>query len=208
MGRLILLQVAGVSAIEIVTLAIGGAGLGLAALSLGWQAATFFMSGPRVKVRFGEGFRGPLGVMIAPPGVYTEQGLASLEHQGYTEHVLAVTAMNKGRFPATIRNWSICFGNRATFTNPQDLRNPPLPHKLEPHTAQTWYAPVDEVVPFVDMFSDQNERARTASGAVDTATNKTVVSRQRIVVGADSTTRTRHSRITRALAFARRRPLY
>lgn len=153
---------------EVVTLGIAAAGLALAALSLGWQAATFLMSGPRMKVRLSEGFRGLPGVMIGPPGVYTDEGLASLQHQGYTEHVLAVTATNKGRLSATVREWSLHFGNRAKFANQHDPRNPPLPHRLEPHTAQTWYAPVEDVAPFVELFTDQSDRARTVRGAVVT----------------------------------------
>jgi hypothetical protein len=193
---------------EVVTLGIAAAGLALAGLSLGWQAATFFMSGPRVKASLSEGFRGPLGVMIAPPAVYTDEGLAALEQQGYTEHVVSVTATNKGRLPTTVRSWSLHFGNRAIFNNPQDSRNPALPHRLEPHTAETWYAPLEDIVPFVEVFTDQSDHARTIRAAIAVATGETVMSRQRIVVGADGSTRTRHRRLTRVLAWILRKPLY
>ena len=52
-------------AVDTAALVIAIISLVLAVLSLAWQAVTFVLTGPRVKVCLKEGLRGPLGVMIA-----------------------------------------------------------------------------------------------------------------------------------------------
>jgi hypothetical protein len=195
--------------VDAAALVIAVVGVVLATLSLIWQALTFFLTGPRVRVRLSEGLRAPHGgVVIAPPSIYTQAGRAALEADGYTEHVLAVTARNAGRAPVSLLRWSLRFGNDAIITYPGGGGNVPLPHRLEPATDISWYAPLQDVVPYVEDFVDQSDDARTLRGEVDTALGKTVVSRQRIIVGADGTTRTRHGRRRRFVAWVRRKPLY
>ena len=184
-------------AVDTAALVIAIISLVLAVLSLAWQAVTFVLTGPRVKVCLKEGLRGPLGVMIAPPSVYTDAGRAALEADGYTEHVLAVVVTNAGRSATTVRGWSLHFGNGVVYTNQMDPRNPALPHRLEPHTTETWYATVDEIAPFVENFVDQTESARTLRAEVDTAT-ETAKSRERMVVAADGTVWTLPSRWARS----------
>src|SRR5437868_9696517 len=78
------------SRVQVATLVIAVVGLVLGAISLAWQAAIFVLTGPRVKVRLQEGFRGPLGVMFGPASMCTETGRQTLANEGYTEHVLAI----------------------------------------------------------------------------------------------------------------------
>lgn len=172
---------------ETATLVIAVIGLALATASLAWQAATFFLTGPRVKVYLREGFRGPGGVMIAPPSVYTDSGRVTLEQQGYTEHVVAIEAINRGRLPTTVRNWALRFGNRASYTNPTDPRNPTLPYRLEPFTSVTWYAPVEHLQMLQQAFADQSDNVATVRGEVDLASRKTLTSRDGVVVAFDRT---------------------
>ncbi len=170
------------------TLVIAVVGVTLAALSLGWQAATFFLTGPRVKVYLREGFRGPRGVMIAPPSIYTEGGLEALGRMGYVDHVLAVEAVNRGRLPATVHNWAIRFGNNVVYTNPADPQNPQLPYRLESHTSASWYAPLDDLQSLQPDFHDQSVRAATARGEVDLQSRRrAVTSRDALVIDASGT---------------------
>lgn len=181
----------------------------LATLSLVWQALTFFLTGPRVKVRLAEGLRAPHGgVLIAPPSIYTESGRAALEADGYTEHVLAVSARNAGREPISLSRWSLRFGNSAVFTYPGGVGNPPLPHRLQPAADVMWLASLEDVVPYVANFVDQGQHARTVRGEVDDALGKTTVSRQRIIVSPDGETQTWHGRRARVLARIRGKPLF
>ncbi len=167
---------------EIAALVIAIVGVGLATLSLGWQAATFFLSGPRIKVNLREGLRGPLGLMLAPASIYTAEGRAALERMGYTEQVVAVEAVNRGRLGATVNNWSVKFGNGAIYGNPSDMRNPQLPYRLEPHTSMTWCVPMDELHVLQESFADLSEESRAARGTVDLPGRDAVVSRDALLI--------------------------
>jgi hypothetical protein len=188
------------------TLVIAVVGLVLSVASLVWQAASFRLSGPRVKVHLREGFRGPLGVMVAPPSVYTDVGRAALVRQGYTEHVLVIEAVNKGRLAATVNNWSLRFGNRAVYENPTDPGNPALPHRLESYTSATWTAPVENLEALQDAFDDQGDEAATVRADLKMADRRTVTSREAIVVQLGSTRALPRRRLARRLARIRRQP--
>jgi hypothetical protein len=107
----------------------------------------------------------------------------------------------------SLSRWSLRFGNDTLFVYPGG-GNVTLPHRLEPAADATWYPPIEDVVPHVAAFVDQSEDARTVRGEVDTALGKTIASRQRIIVGADGKTRTRHARWRPFVTWMRRKPLY
>jgi hypothetical protein len=184
---------------EVATLVIAVVGLALAMLSLGWQAATFFLSGPRVKVYLREGLRGPVGVMLAPASIYTGEGRDALTRMGYTEHVLGVEAVNRGRLPATIGHWSLKFKNDVAYQNPTDPTNPSLPFRLEPETSATWYAPAEDLQEVQDAFTDQSERQATLHAEITLASGRTIRSKNALVIGATGT-RTPRRRLSRALS--------
>ena len=164
---------------QVATLVIAVVGLGLAALSLGWQLATFFLTGPRVKVDLHEGFKSASGeLMTGAASIYTNEGRAALERLGYTEHVLAIEAINTGRLAATVNGWSIEFGNGALYENPSDMLNPKLPYRLEPHTSQLWCAPVENLRAV--EWKDPN--ATTVRGVVRLAGRRRVRSRNALIV--------------------------
>jgi hypothetical protein len=187
-----------------VTLAIAACGLLLSALSLGWQAATFFLSGARVVVRLREGFRGPGGVMIGPPMIYTQAGLAALERDGFTEHVLAVEVVNRGRLPATVNSWSIAFGNGVIYRPPLDAANPALPYRLEPGASEIWYAAVEPLQQLQPDFADQTEQAARARGRIGLGTRDALMSRNGIIIGPDGTRLPQPGLVRRSVAYARR----
>jgi hypothetical protein len=173
--------------VEVATLVIAVIGVFLAGLSLAWQAATFLLTAPRVKVSLREGFRGPLGIMLGPPSLYTEAGRAVMEQQGYIEHVLAIEAINHGRFPATVKDWSVRFGNGAAYGNPADPLNPELPYRLDPFNSAIWYAPVEHLQALQGAFTDQGDDAASARGEVDLGTRKTIRSGNALVITPDGT---------------------
>jgi hypothetical protein len=164
------------------TFAIAVVGVVLGGLSLGWQLFSFALSGPRVRVTFQQGLLGPLGVMVAPPSVYTATGRQALEAQGYDEHVLVIEAINAGRFPATVEDWSTAFSNGATWSNPRDPRNPTLPYRLEPGTSSRWITDADRLMRFAGAFADSSDRAVTARAVIRLATNKRLRSRNALIV--------------------------
>jgi hypothetical protein len=179
--------------VETAAFVIAVIGLALAALSLGWQLASFLLTGPRVKVRLREGVRSPLtgAAMIGPLSMYTERGREALEARGQTQHVLIVTVTNTGRVPTTVDGWSVSFGNRVEYSGPPgDPAAPPLPCRLEPHAGEHWCAPIDDDLrPVLDDFVDQSDAARTARAHARLQTGAEVSSRERIVLARDGTIR-------------------
>jgi hypothetical protein len=171
---------------QIATLVIAVVGVSLAVLSIAWQAATFILTGPRVKVELHEGLRGPLGVMVASLNVYTDDGRAALERSGYDEHVLAITAINNGRLPATITSWSVRFGNGASQSVGLDRQNPELPYRLEAHSSATWYMLAEHAQGVQRVFADQGRDASKMRGEVGLASGKRTA-RSPYVLGVDPT---------------------
>jgi len=190
--------------VNTVTLVIAITGLGLSALSIGWQAASFFLSGPRVRVHLQEGLRGLGGVVLASPSVYTEEGGAALERLGFGEPILAVIVVNRGRLPATVGNWSIRFGNGAAYQNPGDPRNPALPYRLEPFTSDSWYAPLDHLQQLQAVFTDQSDAAAVVHGEVDLGSRETVASKDSLIVRVEGVRMPKPQLSTRVLRGLRR----
>src|SRR5258708_9232705 len=91
---------------EAATLAIAVLSLVLAALSLGWQAATFFLEGGRVRAEFRPGAMGPGGLITlrrgAPFPVEDAQMAAS---HGFTPPLVAAEVRNVGRLPVPATSW-------------------------------------------------------------------------------------------------------
>jgi hypothetical protein len=191
---------------EIATLVIAVVGVTLAALSIGWQASTFFLSGPRVRVALREGFQGPFGAMLGPPSLYAETGTESLVRMGYTEHVVGVEAVNRGRLPATVVLWSLRFGNGAAYQNPSDPSNPELPYRLEPETSAIWYAPVEHLRAFQEALVDQSESTATLRAQVSLASGREITSKNGLVIGPETRApRSRMSRLRQRLPRAKSR---
>jgi hypothetical protein len=168
--------------VETATLVIAVVGVTLGALSLIWQATTWLLTGPRVKVSLREGFRGPGGAILGPRALYTDAGLAALRRQGFTDPILAIEAVNVGRLPTTVRSWSIVFGNRAAYENQADPRNPQLPYRLEPHSSASWYAPLEDLQALQPGFTDQSDEAATVRGVIDLQSRQTITSKEALIV--------------------------
>ncbi|MFI2358157.1 hypothetical protein OG582_11925 [Streptomyces anulatus] len=90
-------------------------------VSLGWQVITWLRSGPVIKVKG----HAAIPVVNENPG----------------ELHLSVTAVNRGRAPATITGWGLRLPNGSSVV-PRSAELPgvnPLPHRLESHAESSWY---------------------------------------------------------------------
>jgi hypothetical protein len=163
-------------------LAVAVVGLVLAALSLGWQLASFFLAGPRVRVHIREGFRGADSVLVGPPSTYTEKGLRDFEARGY-EAVLGIEATNLGRLPASVVSVRFEIGNdqAAYIPAPGEPMNPQLPHRLDSHSVAAWWAPREEVENIVRNLVKQSSQTGHVRAHVHLA-NKEVASRNTLDV--------------------------
>jgi hypothetical protein len=121
-------------------LAIAVLSLILSALSLGWQAAIFFLEGGRVKASFRPGFSNAFAVMTVPPDKFTDSDtIAAMKGQGYAAPVVTVTVRNVGRLPVTIASWSVHAVPGGTAFQPMGQSvGPSFPHRLEAGESQLW----------------------------------------------------------------------
>ncbi len=112
----------------------------LAALSLGWQAATFFLEGGRVKATFNGGFVGSgMVVTVAPDKFADPDTIEFMRSQGYANPVASVQVRNVGRMPVTITSWSVVAYPGKTALQPvgQSI-GPSLPHRLDAGESAIW----------------------------------------------------------------------
>lgn len=75
----------------------------------GWPAATFFLTGGRVKVelRIGAMHHAGTGMVTSPVGSARPEDAVKLAQQGYTRPIVAVRVRNIGRLPVIVTGWSI-----------------------------------------------------------------------------------------------------
>lgn len=170
---------------DALTLVIAIVGLVLAAASLAWQAATFLMTGARVKVKLQRGALGPGGCVLGPVsgGMPPEE----LAQQGYVDPVLAVEVTNVGRLPTTITGWHAVLENGILFSNPLDPTNPELPYRLEAQSRAIWYADLRAIQAAVtaSYSSGVTKQAHQKVGmSVDLASGKTIETKETLDVQA------------------------
>src|SRR5919204_5203102 len=80
----------------------------LAVASLTWQAATFALSGSRLRADLRHGAR---NATVAVTGVPGSQSLDTLTQQGFTEEVFGVEVRNVGRLAAEVSRVQVALAN-------------------------------------------------------------------------------------------------
>ena len=112
-----------VSSLDILTLVIAIVGAVAGLLSLGWQALSWFLTGPVVKVSIGEGIFTMTDGTLGPDVVY-------------------VRAMNRGRSEVSVTAWAIKLPSGRTFVQmqPAPWTGRRCPHTLAGKHDVTWYS--------------------------------------------------------------------
>jgi hypothetical protein len=124
--------------VEVATLIIAVLGLVLSVASLTWQAATFVLSGSRVRADLKYGAANAAGALTGPPG---STPLVSLIAQGFTDEVLGVEVRNLGRLAATVDRVQVAIAGGIKLQTLLDVKGPSLPHRLEPQSSASWFVP-------------------------------------------------------------------
>jgi hypothetical protein len=174
-----------VSTLDIITLVVAIAGLGLAVASLIWQAATFVLSGSRVKIQLKRGFLGsPQGVgpvsRVTAPLDATADHAATMAAQGFHQELLVVDVRNVGRLPVDITSVDGYLSSGWGFSEP-GLYNEQLPYRLEPGSKQAWHVPIEYFRKALVMRGIASEEAFMVVGL---GTGKAVRTRQRLRIHA------------------------
>jgi len=160
------------------TLAIAVLSLVLSVVSLTWQAATFVLSGSRVRAYLTRGARNADVVVTAP------SGWQQLAAQGLTEEVIGIEVRNVGRLAASIDTVHAALAGGTKTTMLQSISGPPLPHRLEPQSSAAWYLPAAPVRAAVGAQAEVLRRANPCKVWMEvTVAGKIVRTRQSIRLG-------------------------
>lgn len=120
------------------TLIIAVLGLVLSVASLTWQAATFVLSGSRVRAELKHGARNASGVISGPP---RSQQLKALAEQGFPEEVIGIKVHNVGRLAASIDSVEAALAGGVKISMLVDIVGPSLPHRLDAQSSASWFLP-------------------------------------------------------------------
>ena len=162
----------------VATLVIAVLGLVLSIVSLIWQAATFVLSGSRVRAELKHGARNADVVVSGPPGW---QRVAS---QGLGEEVIGIEVRNVGRMAASIDSVQAALPRGTKTTLLQSFIGPPLPHRLDPQSVASWYLPAAPVRATVGAAAEVFKRRNPSKVWMEvTVAGKVVRSRQSMWLG-------------------------
>ncbi|RBM16595.1 phosphoribosylamine--glycine ligase [Prauserella sp. PE36] len=165
----------------------GLAGLVLAAMSLGWQIASWLLSGGRVKAKLRHGVIGWNGTAAVVGDVQRDgkpNDIAPVRAQGGNgPEVLALEVANVGRAAVTITSYEARLKGTGTAFGPiRDHMGPQLPHRLQPGERATWYIEMQSVRALVHAGQVIAKGAREVDMAVTLGTGKRVATPTRIIV--------------------------
>jgi hypothetical protein len=136
----------------------------LSVVALGWQAWSWFRSGPVLRVVVA-------GVTILEP---------SLVGDPPPEQYVQITVANKGRVAVTVRSFGIALPNKGNLYAPQQPRfADDLPARIEPHASASFYMLAEEVLQYSAKNGVPLSRMRPW---VETAAGRKVYSRKPIPV--------------------------
>ena len=131
----------------IAALIVSAVGLLLAALSLGWQIASWTLDGRRVRVRLLHGSIGPSGTATGRVGRDKKpKNLSALIAEGFTQReVIGVAVTNVGRAPVRVDRYSVRLVRGGFSFSPMgDAVGPTLPFRLAAGETESWFANADD----------------------------------------------------------------
>jgi len=143
-------------AVAVATLVIAVLGLVFSVASLTWQAATFVLSGSRIRAELKHGARNAGMVGSGPPG---QQPLQALAEQGLTEEVVGVEVHNVGRLAASVDKVEVALAGGLKLQMLLDVTGPALPHRLEPQSSASWFVPAAPIRRTVHASAQVLQRA-------------------------------------------------
>jgi hypothetical protein len=165
----------------VATLVIAVLGLALSVASLTWQAATFILSGSRVRAELRHGARNADVVAVGPLG---SQRLSVLAAQGLTEEVIGIEVRNVGRLAASVDSVEAALEGGMKFAMLQSTIGPPLSHRLEPQSSASWSMPAAPIRAAVGASAEVLKRPNPCKVWMEvTVAGKVVRSRQSMRLG-------------------------
>jgi hypothetical protein len=163
---------------EVGTLVVAVLGLLLSIVSLIWQAATYVLSGSRVRAELKYGSRNADVVVSGPAG------WRRFAAQGLDEEVIGIEVRNVGRMAASIDSIHAALPRGTKTTMLQSIIGPPLPHRLEPQSVASWFLPLEPVRAIVGTAAEVFKRRNPSQVWMEVmVAGKVVRSRQSMRLG-------------------------
>ena len=163
---------------EVATLVIAVLGLVLSMVSLAWQAATYVLSGSRVRAELMHGAGNADVVVSGPPG------WKRVAAHGLDEEVIGIEVRNVGRMAASIDSVHAALPRGTKTTMLQSIVGPPLPHRLDPQGVASWFLPMAQVRATVGTTAEVFKRRNPSKVWMEvTVAGNVVKSRQSMRLG-------------------------
>lgn len=143
------------SAMTTAALVIGLIGLVLSAASITWQAATFVLSGGRVKVDLRLGAMHHTGAGMVHGPVSDQVSPEINARQGYTHPIIGVRVRSVGRLPVTVTEWSIFETHKGMSFNPIGSSiGPTLPYRMEAGSSEVWTVDAESIRGLIEVCAE------------------------------------------------------
>jgi hypothetical protein len=141
----------------------------LASLSLGWQAATYVLTGGRITVELRVGGLGNGAMATSLPETLSQDWLENLASRGFSRPIAAITVANIGRQPVTVARWGLKSGLGMSMYPVAESIGPDLPHRLDIGEAATWAVDMRAVQAFINATNEtfgESQRGPNQAGSL------------------------------------------
>ena len=164
------------------TLVIAVLGLVLSVASLAWQAVTYRLNGPRIRVAMRVGASNGTGYGTAPVKANWQRGVQQLQEQGLHTAIVAVLVRNVGRQATTVvRYEAILDTGMAWGLTGAPPGCPPLPHRLEAESQVLYYLPLQDCINMAYATAgSEKTKARHLQMKVELGSGKVLTAKERL----------------------------
>lgn len=125
-------------------------GLIAALASLAWQAGSYWLGGPRLKLELLWGYWDGGNLMSAQIDHPTDQMMAA---QGMRTKLIGVRVTNRGRMAITVDQVMAQAESGVAFGSPGQAYNPQPKFRLEPHSSETWWVDLAGAVAAIRAYA-------------------------------------------------------
>jgi hypothetical protein len=159
--------------VDVATLVIAVSGLVLSVIALAWQAVTWHLSGPRVKVELRLGAADGRTYSTVPATSNWRRHLQEMSRQGARSQMFAVEIVNTGRQATTVTGYKAETDTgvgTGVVAPPAHL--PTLPHRLEAESSVLYYLPLQDVAEILELLKTTGQEAKTVRMTVTLGSGK------------------------------------
>jgi hypothetical protein len=163
--------------VELTALILAVLGLVLSVTSLAWQATTFRLSGPRVRVELIVGAVSLTSIGTVPVNDRDWQDqLRMLQRNHLPDALIGIRVRNVGRQATTVTHFAASFDTGAALGYTGVARGcPTLPHRMEPESADVWWMPLLDVARFVQLSAALEQPISRVHCKIELGTGRALV---------------------------------